>query len=101
MKKRVLLFGLLLVALLMFTTTVFAEGEPPEDPGCFGEVMSEKAHQKNFTVVGQFYKNWGQRMKDIAQGQNIAQPERDQVPGAVDWVVDVKLDICGIVGKCE
>jgi len=35
-------------------------------------------------------------MKDIAQGQNIAQPERNVKPGASDWVADVKLDKCDI-----
>ena len=101
MKKTMFVLLLTTILLVMVATAVSAKSENQDCAGCFGDVMSDKAQRKDFTITvdgNQFtYDNMGQRMKDIAQGENLSEsnPERNVKPGASDWIGDVKSDRCG------
>ena len=102
MKKTMFVLILTSILLVAIVPVVAAEAKTPECAGCFGQIMSDKAKQKDFSPpnsITEIYKNWGQRMKDIAQGENIFLPERNETPGASDWVADVKLDRCSDCGE--
>ena len=101
MKKTFLVLLLTTLLLIVIAPAVFAKSETQECAGCFGDVMSDKAQRKDFTITVDgnplTYDNMGQRMKDIAQGENLSEsnPERNVKPGASDWIGDVKSDRCG------
>ena len=105
MKKTMFVLILTSILLVAIVPVVFAESETPECAGCFGDVMSDKAQRKDFTITvdgnSLNYLNMGQRMKDIAQGENlsVSNPERNVKPGASDWIADVKFVRCSDCGE--
>jgi len=52
MKKTMFILILTTILLIAIVPAVSADCDPEKDPGCFGEVMSTKAKQKDFTAVG-------------------------------------------------